>query len=259
MTIACLPKVSLIRDPVRIVEPGRGERGRSRRWGLDSVLLAGIGLTTCRNIGHSHKVFVCVRAIGPVESHGLERGHEHFKVIVCWVGGIGRVYIWGLGLDFLESGWLGVFIRGLRAGIWAGKAWHMLARASNSEGLVVRALVDVLVIGLEDGVHALHEVVRVGAGQDITTQAVLHEGHERADAGTGLVDAGGRAKPGEMDRAHLDNVAPDILVGDVLDLLVSDGLGKLVLGHQVAVLDGSRDAAGITSVMDWVLQCLAQA
>ena len=79
------------------------------------------------------------------------------------------------------------------------------------------------------------------------------------ETGTGLVDARGRAKPGEMDRAHFDNVAPDILVGDVLDLLVSDGLGKLVLGHLITVLDGSRDAAGITSVMDGVLQCLAQA
>jgi len=80
----------------------------------------------------------------------------------------------------------------------------------------------------------------------MVVQAVLHEGHERADAGTGLVDAGGRAKPGEMDRAHLDNVAPDILVEDVLDFLVGEwGLGKLVLGHQVAVIDCMRDRAGI--------------
>ena len=131
----------------------------------------------------------------------------------------------------------------------------MLARASNSDGLVVRALVDVLVVGLENGIHALHEFVRVGAGQGITTQAVLHEVPEGAETSTGLtslvdtdltglVDSGLIFKPLETDWPLLNNVLPDMVVGDVLALLVSEGgLGKLVHGHIVAFQDDDGDSA----------------
>jgi len=150
-------------------------------------------------------------------------------------------------LAVLVLGWLSVFIRGF--------GLVMLARVSNSDGLVVRALVDVLVVGLENGIHALHEFVRVGAGQGITTQAVLHEVPEGAETSTGLtslvdtdltglVDSGLIFKPLETDWPLLNNVLPDMVVGDVLALLVSEGgLGKLVHGHIVAFQDDDGDSA----------------